>query len=142
MNTLKFELPNPSNDEAQFILFKELLNGNHDARNKLIVQNIRLALSIANKYKTDTKYPDIYNCCLIALIKAVDKFDVNHGVTFKYYARKYIEGFINNIKLNHISYYKKELLLFNDVILNQNNDKITLTNFVFIEKAKQLIRST
>ncbi len=68
-------------------LAKKMEAGDSRARNLMIESNLRLALSIANKYR-QTGFPmeDIIQESNVGLIKAVDRFDYKKGFRFSTYA--------------------------------------------------------
>ena len=68
-------------------LAKKMETGDSRARNLMIESNLRLALSIANKYR-QTGFPmeDIIQESNVGLIKAVDRFDYKKGFRFSTYA--------------------------------------------------------
>ncbi|OUU74868.1 MAG: hypothetical protein CBC29_07010 [Methylococcaceae bacterium TMED69] len=68
-------------------LAQKIEKGDNQARDLMISSNLRLALSIANKYK-QTGFPmeDIIQEANIGLIKAVDRFDHKKGFRFSTYA--------------------------------------------------------
>ena len=74
-------------------LFEELHNGNKLAKKKLIEYNLRLVLSILQKYQNRCdNLDDLFQIGVVGLIKAVDNFDLSFGVKFSTYAVFMIEG--------------------------------------------------
>ena len=74
-------------------LFNELHNGNKSAKSKLINGNLKLVLSILQKYQNRCdNLDDLFQIGTIGLIKAVDNFDLSFGVKFSTYAVFMIEG--------------------------------------------------
>lgn len=74
-------------------LFKRYQNGDIQAKEQLIEGNLKLVLSIINKYnngKNDMN--DLFQIGCVGLIKAVDNFDVSVGVMFSTYAVPLILG--------------------------------------------------
>ena len=68
-------------------LARKMESGDSRARNLMIESNLRLALSIANKYRqTDFPMEDIIQESNVGLIKAVDRFDYKKGFRFSTYA--------------------------------------------------------
>tara|TARA_R110002074_G_C12532216_1_gene665002 strand:- start:979 stop:1713 length:735 start_codon:yes stop_codon:yes gene_type:complete len=69
-------------------LAKKIESGNMRAREKMITANLRLAISIANKYAKygNVSYEDLIQEANIGLIKAVEKFDWRRGFKFSTYA--------------------------------------------------------
>jgi len=69
-------------------LAKKIEAGDMRAREKMITANLRLAISIANKYAKygNVSYEDLIQEANIGLIKAVEKFDWRRGFKFSTYA--------------------------------------------------------
>lgn len=80
------------NDISINELFKQAQNGNKEARDKLIVDNIRLVHCIAKKYFGMDYYESIVQEGMIGLIKSVDSFEVDRGFKFSTYAFYKIKG--------------------------------------------------
>ena len=83
--------PLSEEDEERYILLK--MNGDIDARNKLIEHNLRLVAHIVKKY--DTKYvsnDDLISIGTIGLIKGVDTFSNTKGVKLTTYCARCIEN--------------------------------------------------
>ena len=75
----------------------ELLNlvkkGNMDARNELIEGNLKLVLSVVKKFNNRCdNLDDLFQVGTLGLIKAIDNFDLSHGVKFSTYAVPMIIG--------------------------------------------------
>jgi RNA polymerase sporulation-specific sigma factor len=84
VNTSK--LPVLKSDEKK-ALFERILNGDIEAREKYIYGNLRLVLSIIQRFNNRGEYvDDIFQVGCIGLIKAIDNFDVTQGVQFSTYA--------------------------------------------------------
>ena len=76
--------------EELFIKYK---NGNLSAKEELINGNLKLVLSIIKNYNNRTdNMDDLFQIGCIGLIKAVDNFDLSHGVKFSTYAVPMILG--------------------------------------------------
>ena len=70
-------------------------------KKKLIESNLRLVVSIANKYKTDTlDLLDLIQEGNIGLVKAAEKYDLDHGSRFATYAAYYIKSEIQRAIIN------------------------------------------
>ena len=69
-------------------LAKRIEAGDDRAREQMITANLRLAISIANKYAKygNVSYEDLIQESNIGLIKAVEKFDWRRGYKFSTYA--------------------------------------------------------
>ncbi len=77
-------------------LLKRIANGDKNARKKFIESNLRLVISIANKYvNKGLEFIDLIEEGNIGLIKAVDRFDVSKGFKFSTYATYWIRQSIS-----------------------------------------------
>ena len=82
--------------------FEELIlkaqAGDSGAKEELIVNNMRLVYSLANRYKSSSiDYEDIVQQGSIGLINAIMRFDLKKGVMFSTYAVPLILGEIKKI---------------------------------------------
>ncbi len=90
VNTAK--LPILKSDEKKALLDK-ILQGDEEAREKYIYGNLRLVLSIIQRFNNRGEYvDDIFQVGCIGLIKAIDNFDITQGVQFSTYAVPMIIG--------------------------------------------------
>jgi len=90
VNTSK--LPVLKGDEKRS-LFDLIQQGDEEAREKYIFGNLRLVLSIIQRFNRRGEYvDDIFQVGCIGLIKAIDNFDTSHGVQFSTYAVPMIIG--------------------------------------------------
>ena len=90
VNTSK--LPILKGDEKK-ALFARILEGDEEAREQYIFGNLRLVLSIIQRFNNRGEYADdIFQVGCIGLIKAIDNFDVSQGVQFSTYAVPMIIG--------------------------------------------------
>jgi len=80
-------------NEDMISLFKELKNGNTSVKDTIIKGNLRLVLSIVQKFKTSKEIQDdLFQIGCIGLIKAVNNFDVSLNYSFSTYAVYLIKG--------------------------------------------------
>lgn len=90
VNTSK--LPILSKQEKEE-LFEKIRQGDMVARDKYIEGNLRLVLSIIKKFNNrGENLDDLFQVGCIGLIKALDNFDMSHGVQFSTYAVPMIIG--------------------------------------------------
>lgn len=90
VNTAK--LPILSNDEKAR-LFDLIEQGDELARGEYIHGNLRLVLSIIQRFNNRGEYADdLFQVGCIGLIKAIDNFDLSHNVKFSTYAVPMIIG--------------------------------------------------
>ncbi len=74
-------------------LLRRIKNGDSEARETLIKQNIGLVRSVANRFIGRGHEPDdLFQIGCIGLIKAADRFDLSVGVAFSTYAVPMIIG--------------------------------------------------
>ena len=74
-------------------LFAQMKGGNMEARSQLINGNLRLVLSVIQRFNNRGEYvDDLFQVGCIGLIKAIDNFDLNQNVKFSTYAVPMIIG--------------------------------------------------
>lgn len=84
VNTAKLKTLTASEKEN---LLKRAKEGDSTARDELIVGNLRLVLSVIQKFNSRGENPDdLFQVGCVGLIKAVDNFDINQNVLFSTYA--------------------------------------------------------
>ena len=90
VNTSK--LPVLKNDEMKK-LFIQMQSGTIEAREELIQGNLRLVLSVIQRFSHRGEYvDDLFQVGCIGLIKAIDNFDLGQNVRFSTYAVPMIIG--------------------------------------------------
>ncbi|MGN1386352.1 MAG: RNA polymerase sporulation sigma factor SigG [Bacillus sp. (in: firmicutes)] len=86
------KLPLLKNDEMRR-LFKELQEGDLSAREKLVNGNLRLVLSVIQRFNNRGEYvDDLFQVGCIGLMKSIDNFDLSQNVKFSTYAVPMIIG--------------------------------------------------
>ncbi|MEC9488926.1 MAG: RNA polymerase sporulation sigma factor SigG [Halanaerobium sp.] len=86
------ELPVLSNKEMRK-LFKKMQNGDSSARNKIVGGNLRLVLSVIQRFNNRGEpIDDLFQVGCIGLMKAIDNFDLGQNVRFSTYAVPMIIG--------------------------------------------------
>jgi len=139
VNTSK--LPVLTNEQKKE-LFERIHKGDMTAREEFIKGNLRLVLSVIQRFNNRGEYvDDLFQVGCIGLIKAIDNFDVSQNVKFSTYAVPMIIGEIrrylrdnNSIRvsrsLRDIAY---KALQVKEKLTNQNSKEPTIT-----EIAKEL----
>lgn len=90
VNTAK--LPVLSSDEMRR-LFAHLRAGDYSVREKLVNGNLRLVLSVIQRFNNRGEFvDDLFQVGCIGLIKAIDNFDLSQNVKFSTYAVPMIIG--------------------------------------------------
>lgn len=147
-----FAKPLSKEDEEKYI--KLCLEGDKNARDKLIEHNLRLVAHIVKKYDLYMEdNDDLISIGTIGLIKGIDSYNLEKGTRITTYVARCIENEIlmyfrknkknlNNISLNDCIGYDKdgEEITFVDILKENNkdiNDVIHLKNN--IEKLKEYI---
>ena len=102
--------PDPLSKEEEVYYIQKHLEGDIDARNKLIVHNLRLVAHIVKKYDSKVEdSDDLISIGTIGLIKGVDSFSSKHGTKITTYCARCIENEIlmyfraNNKNLKNVS---------------------------------------
>ncbi|MGI6778740.1 MAG: RNA polymerase sporulation sigma factor SigG [Acetivibrionales bacterium] len=133
VNTSK--LPVLSNEEKK-ALFERIHKGDSSAREEFINGNLRLVLSVIQRFNNRGEYvDDLFQVGCIGLIKAIDNFDVSQNVRFSTYAVPMIIGEIrrylrdnNSIRvsrsLRDIAY---KALQAKEKLTNQNSKEPTIS---------------
>lgn len=132
VNTSK--LPVLKNEEKE-ILMKKIKAGDKEAREKFVEGNLRLVLSVIQRFNNRGEYiDDLFQVGCIGLIKAIDNFDTEKEVKFSTYAVPMIIGEIrrylrdnNSIRvsrsLRDIAY---KALSVKEKLTNENHNEPTV----------------
>ncbi len=84
VNTSKIQV---LSEKEKIELLKETKEGDKAARNKLIGGNLRLVLSVVQRFSNrGEELDDLFQIGCIGLIKAIDNFDIKQDVRFSTYA--------------------------------------------------------
>ena len=90
VNTSKLPLLTSEEKDA---LFARILKGDKNAREEYIKVNLRLVLSVIQRFSSSNEnVDDLFQIGCIGLIKAIDNFDVTQNVKFSTYAVPMILG--------------------------------------------------
>jgi RNA polymerase sporulation-specific sigma factor len=86
------KLPVLTNEEMR-VLFKKMQAGDHTSREKLVNGNLRLVLSVIQRFNNRGEYvDDLFQVGCIGLMKSIDNFDLGQNVKFSTYAVPMIIG--------------------------------------------------
>ncbi|MDV3427804.1 MAG: RNA polymerase sporulation sigma factor SigG [Bacillota bacterium] len=133
VNTSK--LPVLSEKEMNYLMTL-MKKGDNESREKFIKGNLRLVLSVIQKFNNRGENPDdIFQVGCVGLIKAIDNFDMSQNVKFSTYAVPMIIGEIrrylrdnNSVRvsrsLRDIAY---KALQARDYLANKNNKEPTIS---------------
>ena len=90
INTAKLKV---LTEDEKTALIKKVRNGDRNAREELIIGNLRLVLSVIQSFQNRGENPDdLFQVGCIGLIKAVENFDLSQEVRFSTYAVPLIIG--------------------------------------------------
>jgi len=85
--------PPPLSAEKEREYFVKARQGDEDARNKLIMHNLRLVSHIVKKYYGSyDAQEDLLSIGTIGLIKAIDSYNIENGTKFATYAGKCLQN--------------------------------------------------
>ena len=125
-----FPLKLDENEENEYVK-KLFIKEEHDeAREKLIVHNLRLVAHIANKYESkDENVEDLISIGTIGLIKAIDTFSPEKDVKIATYAAKCIENEILMV-LRSNKKLSKNVSLLDSIGSDKDGSDITLLDVI------------
>lgn len=135
-----FPPPLPAAEEVA--AFREARAGSAEARQKLILHNLRLVSHIVRKYyATARNQEDLVSIGTIGLVKAVDSFKVDNGTRFATYAAKCIQNEI----LMHFRAQKKlsaEVSMNETIDVDRDGNPLTYTDVISSEEnlAEEVMR--
>lgn len=80
-------------EKEKVMLLEKAQNGDKTAREKLVMGNLRLVLSVIQRFSNrGENLDDLFQIGCIGLMKAIDNFDTSHEVKFSTYAVPMIIG--------------------------------------------------
>ncbi len=132
VNTSK--LPILSNEEKNELL-KKIKNGDEEARKQFINGNLRLVLSVIQRFNNrGENADDVFQIGCIGLIKAIDNFDLSQNVQFSTYAVPMIIGEVrrylrdnNSIRVSRsVRDLAYKSLQYKERFLKENNREPTI----------------
>ena len=87
------ELKTLSSKDMNDLFIKLKKDNNKSVKDKLVLYNLKLVLSILKKYNNrNENMDDLFQIGCIGLVKAIDNFDLSFGVKFSTYSVFMIEG--------------------------------------------------
>ena len=125
--------PPPLSEKEEKQLFLQMKDGNEEARNKLIIRNMRLVAHIIKKYYTNySDQEDLISIGTIGLIKSIDTYDVKNGTKFATYAGKCVQNEI----LMHFRSQKKlamESSIDDTIEFDKDGNPLTYIDIISVE---------
>ena len=124
--------PKPLSEREEAECITRALNGDKDAKDKLINHNMRLVAHIVKKYAGCLEQDDLISVGSIGLIKAVNTFSPKKGTQLATYTARCIENEILML-LRANKKYKNEVSLLDSVGRDNEGNNLTLID-VLCEK--------
>ena len=118
--------PDPLTKEEEDKYIEKMLNGDKDARNKLIEHNLRLVAHIVKKFESTTNdVDDLIGIGTVGLIKGIDTYTKNRNVKLTTYAAKCAE---NEILMHFRSDKKnsKNISIYDGISYDKEGNEITI----------------
>jgi RNA polymerase sporulation-specific sigma factor len=150
------KFPPPLSAQEEREAFLRAREGNEDARQKLILHNLRLVSHIVRKYySTAPDSEDLVSIGIIGLVKAIDTFKIESGTRFATYGARCVQ---NEILMNFRSQKKHagEVSLGETIDIDRDGNPLTYMDVIStnedlseefdkktqIERALRLIKSS
>lgn len=117
-------------EKEKMELLEKMKQGDPTARDKLVNGNLRLVLSVIQRFvNRGENLDDLFQIGCIGLIKAIDNFDVNQAVRFSTYAVPMIQGeirrYLRDFNSVRVSRSMKDIayraMQIKEQLTNQNN---------------------
>ena len=106
-------LPPPLTKDEEIQIMKKIINGDDNAREPLIVHNLRLVVYIAKKFESpNANAEDLISIGTIGLIKAVNTFSPEKNIKLATYASRCIENEI-------LMFLRKSSQLRNEISIDE-----------------------
>ena len=126
--------PPPLDDEEERRCFLAMEKSDEEARQRLILHNLRLVSHIVRKYYSSAKNAeDLVSIGTIGLVKAVDTFNVHNGARFATYAAQCIQNEI----LMHFRSQKKlsaEISINETLDVDRDGNPLTYSDVICCEE--------
>ena len=142
----------------EFVKFKEVLHpdeqarllevakADQEAKALLVEHNSRLVMWVAKQYyyENKTELEDLFQCGIIGLMEAIDRYDPNRGAAFSTVAvwciRKEIKRNILEIHDLSLDEHVADNLTLGEVIPDDNDGVETATARLFIQEFKEYFK--
>ncbi len=123
-------LPPPLSVEEEQKIFKRIIDGDNDCREKLIVHNLRLVVYIAKKFESSgVNVEDLISIGSIGLIKAVKTFSPERGIKLATYASRCIENEIL-MHLRKVSTIRYDISIDEPLNVDHDGNELLLSDIL------------
>ncbi len=127
-------LPPPLTKEEEAFCYSEIMNGNDEVKNKLILHNLRLVVYIAKKFESSgVAIDDLISIGTLGLIKAVRTFCPEKNIKLATYASRCIENEVL-MHLRKISHMKNEISLDEPLNVDWDGNELLLSDILATEE--------
>jgi RNA polymerase sporulation-specific sigma factor len=121
-------LPPPLSQEEEIKAFEQLMKNDENAKNTLIIHNLRLVVYIAKKFEsTGVGVEDLISIGSIGLIKAVNTFSLDKNIKLATYASRCIENEILMF-LRKSSVYRNEISIDEPLNIDWDGNELLLSD--------------
>ncbi|MDR2729216.1 MAG: RNA polymerase sporulation sigma factor SigK [Chitinispirillales bacterium] len=117
--------PKQLSREEERKYLEKIMQGDHEARNKLIEHNLRLVAYIVKKHYADSKdQDDLISIGIIGLIRAAETFNPEKKINFSTYASKCVD---NQIKMHFRKIKRQQTEVFMNEPIDSDKDGNQIT---------------
>ena len=132
--------PKPLNPTEEAECIDKMLNGDTDAKEKLIRHNMRLVAHIAKKYAQKQNLEDTISVGSIGLIKGINSFSLNKGSTLATYLARCIENEIL-MMLRYDKRYKNTVYLSDKMDTDNEGNEFTLLDVLAVNEESVFLKA-
>ncbi|MBP3371764.1 MAG: RNA polymerase sporulation sigma factor SigK [Clostridia bacterium] len=136
--------PKPLDPRQEEALIQKMVQGDREAKQKLIEHNLRLVVHIAKKYAQNRDMDDLVSCGTIGLIKGVSTYDPAKGVQLVTYASRCIQNEIL-MRIRSEKKERREVSLSEPIGADSEGNELTLLDILCTQEEsvdETVIRNT
>ena len=136
--------PKPLSANQEEALIQRMVQGDQEAKQKLIEHNLRLVVHIAKKYAQNRDMDDLVSCGTIGLIKGVSTYDPAKGVQLVTYASRCIQNEIL-MRIRSEKKERREVSLSEPIGADSEGNELTLLDILCTQEEsvdETVIRNT
>ncbi len=127
-------LPPPLTQEEEMNCYDGIRKGDEEAKNKLILHNLRLVVYISKKFENSgVAIDDLISIGTIGLIKAVRTFCPDKNIKLATYASRCIENEVL-MHLRKISHMKNEISLDEPLNVDWDGNELLLSDILYVDE--------
>ncbi len=124
------QFPPPLSSEEERACFLAAAEGDEEARQKLILHNLRLVSHIVRKYYGSCRdQEELVSVGSIGLVKAVDTFRVENGTRFATYGAKCVQNEIL-MYFRHRKHQSAEISMYDTIDVDREGDPLTYMDVI------------